>query len=280
LSVPGSSERKLAKAAQFAVDEVVIDLEDAVIAAGKDDARAAAVEALEAWGGGITAVRVNAPRSRWCHVDIVAIASVAEQPASIVVPKVESAADLAFVDRLLDGVEAASGRRDHVRVQALIETARGLANVDQIAAASARLDSLILGYADLAASLGATRELDWWLPAQHATLTAARTNGLQMIDGAYLGVEVDPGFIAAAQRVRDLGFDGKWAIHPAQVPFLQQLFAPTEDELSKARAVIDALERAALEGGAGAATLDGEMIDEAIRLQALRVLERAGSDAA
>jgi citrate lyase subunit beta/citryl-CoA lyase len=256
---------------------VVIDLEDAVIAAGKDDARAAAVKALEAWTGPTVAVRVNAPRSRWCHLDVTAVASLARQPLSIVVPKVESAGDLAFIDRLLDGVEAASGRRDPVRVQALIETARGLANVDEIAAASPRLDSLILGYADLAASLGATRELDSWLPAQHATLTAARANDLQAIDGAYLGVAVDAGFIAAARRVRDLGFDGKWTIHPAQVPSLQELFSPTEEEVSRARAVIDALESAAREGGAGAATLDGEMIDEAIRLQALRVLERTGS---
>jgi citrate lyase subunit beta/citryl-CoA lyase len=277
LSVPGSSERKLAKAAGLAADEVVVDLEDAVAAAAKDEARAATVAALEGWSGSEVAVRVNGPGTPWCHLDVAAMGALAQRPGSIVVPKVEGAGDLAFVDRLLDGVEAASGRQRPLRVQALIETAAGLARVQEIAAASQRLDALVLGYADLAASLGGARDLDAWLPAQHALVVAARSNGLQAIDGPYLGVEPDERFHAAAARARDLGFDGKWAIHPSQVPALNELFSPSEAEIERARAVVAALERAERESGQGAVSLDGEMLDEAVRAAALRVLARAGA---
>jgi len=273
LSVPGSSERKLGKAAGLAADEVVIDLEDAVAVAAKDEARAATVAALSSWRGGGVAVRVNAPGTPWCHLDIAALGGLAQLPASIVVPKVQSAGDLNFVDRLLDGVEAGSGRREPLRVQALIETAAGLARVQEIAAASPRLDALILGYADLAASLGGTRDLDAWLPAQHAIVVAARAHGLQAIDGPYLGVAPDDGFHAAAARARDLGFDGKWAIHPSQVEALNAAFTPDAGEVERARAIVAALDDAE----EGAVQLDGEMLDEAVRAAALRVLARAGA---
>jgi citrate lyase subunit beta / citryl-CoA lyase len=281
--VPASSERKLEKAPGVGADEVVIDLEDAVAPAAKDEARAAAVASLAApaWDGATVSVRVNAPRSAWCHLDIAALASLPDRPASIVVPKVESAHDLAFVERLVDGVEAAAGRTRPVRVQALIETAAGLVNVAEIASASARLDALILGYADLAASLGRNRaaqaDLDSWRPAQDAVLVAARAHGLQAIDGPHLGVAVDEAFTAAATRARDLGFDGKWAIHPSQVPTLNELFTPSAEEVQRAREVVEALKRAERDTGQGAVALDGEMLDEAVRAAALRVLARAGA---
>lgn len=270
LSVPASSERMLAKAQGLPADEVVIDLEDAVAISAKDQARAAAVDALGGWEGPPVAVRVNAPGTPWCHLDLTALGELAEPPATIVLPKVESAGDLGFVDRLLAGVEAGSGRARPLGVQALIETAAGLARVDEIAAASARLDSLILGYADLAASLGGARDLDAWLPAQHAVVVAARANDLQAIDGPHLGVEPDEAFRAAAARARDMGFDGKWVIHPSQIEAVNELFVPTGAELERARAVIAALEAA----GQGAVSLDGEMLDEAVRAAALRVLAR------
>ena len=287
LSVPGSSASMLAKAPQRGADEVVIDLEDAVATSAKDEARATVAAALAEpqYAGVRTAVRVNAPRTPWCHLDIVAIGSLAQGPASIIVPKVERAGDLAFVDRLLDGVEASAGRgRGPMRVQALIETAAGVARLDEIAGASARLDSLILGYADLSASLGraagARAELDSWRSIQDLVLVAARTQGILAIDGPYLGVSVDEGFTAAAERARDMGFDGKWAIHPAQVAALNELFTPSEDEVAHARAVIAALEDAEQSGGAGAVALDGQMLDEAVRVAALRVLARAGTASA
>jgi citrate lyase subunit beta / citryl-CoA lyase len=281
--VPASSERKLEKAPGVGADEVVVDLEDAVAPAAKDEARAAAVASLAspAWDGATVSVRVNAPRTAWCHLDITALASLPDRPASIVVPKIESAHDLAFVERLLDGVEAAAGRARPVRVQALIETAAGLVNVAAIASASTRLVALILGYADLAASLGRNRaaqaELDSWRPAQDAVLAAARAHRLQAIDGPHLGVAVDEAFTAAATRTRDLGFDGKWAIHPSQVAALNELFTPSAEEVQRAREVIEALERAERDTGQGAVALDGEMLDEAVRAAALRVLARAGA---
>jgi citrate lyase subunit beta / citryl-CoA lyase len=286
LSVPGSSQRKLEKAPGVGADEVIVDLEDAVAPSAKDGARAAAVASLAspAWDGVTVSVRVNAPRSAWCHLDVAALATVPDRPASVVVPKVQSAHDVAFVERLLDGVEAAAGRLRPLRVQALIETAAGLAHVGEIARASPRLDALILGYADLAASLGrsgaAQADLDGWRPGQDAVLVAARAHGLQAIDGPHLGVAVDEAFIAAATRARDLGFDGKWAIHPAQVATLNELFTPSAEEVQRARAVVDALARAERDTGEGAVALDGEMLDEAVRTAALRVLARAGREGA
>jgi citrate lyase subunit beta/citryl-CoA lyase len=286
LSVPASSARKLEKAPGVGADEIVVDLEDAVAPAAKDGARAAAVAALAtpAWSAVTVSVRVNAPRSAWCHLDVAALASLADRPTSIVVPKVQSAGDLAFVERLLDGVEAAAARAHPLRVQALIETAAGLAHLTEIASASERLDALILGYADLAASLGrtaaGTADLDAWRPAQDAVLVAARAHGLQAIDGPHLGVAVDAAFTASATRARDLGFDGKWAIHPAQIAALNELFTPSDEELQWARGVVETLERAERETGQGAVALDGEMLDEAVRAAALRLLARAGRDEA
>ena len=277
----------LAKAPTRGADEIVIDLEDAVATSAKDEARATVLEALREpqWQGVYCSVRVNAPRTPWCHADIVALASLGEHgvggPASIVVPKVESAGDLAFVERLLDGAEAAAGSTRPLTVQALIETAAGVSRLAEIASASPRLDGLILGYADLSASLGrsagAGAELDSWRAIQDAILIAARTNDLVAIDGPYLGISVDEGFAAAAERARDMGFDGKWAIHPAQVAALNELFTPSDEDVAHARAVIAALEEAERAGGAGAVALDGQMLDEAVRVAALRTLARAGA---
>jgi len=279
LSVPASNERKMAKALAGPADEVVFDLEDSVAVDAKDRARELLVAVLRtqpasSWRR--IAVRVNPARSPWCHRDVAALAALPDLPGSIVVPKVESAGDLAFVDRLLDGVEAASGRPRQIGVQALVETATGLANVTEIARAGERLEALLLGYADLAASLGLTaapeRRLELWLPAQQMLLVAARAAGVQAVDGPHLGVDVDDGFAAGVRRARDLGFDGKWAIHPRQLDALNEAFTPTQDEARYAGDVLAALERGRRQGGAGAALLDGQMLDEAIAVAARRVL--------
>jgi citrate lyase subunit beta/citryl-CoA lyase len=273
----------LAKAATRGADEIVIDLEDAVAISAKDEARETVVAELAEpkWRGVRVSVRVNAPRTPWCHLDIMALAALPDTPETIVVPKVESPDDMAFVERLLDGAEAAGRRTVPIGVQALIENAAGVANVTAIAASSQRLVGVILGYADLSASLGrahgAGAELDSWRAIQDAVLVAARAHDLAAIDGPYLGVKVDEDFQAAAERARDMGFDGKWAIHPAQVAALNELFMPTDDEIRQARAVIAALEEAEREGGQGAVALDGQMLDEAVRIAALRVLARAAS---
>jgi len=270
----------LAKAPARGADEIVVDLEDAVAASAKDEARETVAGALgePQWQGVRASVRVNAPRTPWCHLDVIAMASLPDAPGSLIVPKVESAGDLQFVERLLDGIESAAQPSRPMRVQALIETAAGVDRLSEIAGASARLDALVLGYADLSASLGraagAQAELDSWRAIQDAVLVAARAHDVSAIDGPYLGVAVDAGFMAAAERARDMGFDGKWAIHPAQVSALNELFTPSSEEIEHAQAVIDALEQAEREGGHGAVALDGEMLDEAIRVAALRVLAR------
>lgn len=183
--------------------------------------------------------------------------------------------------RLLAEAEAGdTGRERPLGLQALFETAAGLAAVDEIAAAGAgRLEALILGYADLAASLGRSRESaadpKSWLSVQDRLLTAARANGLQAIDGPFLGVAPDEPFFTAAVHARDLGFDGKWAIHPSQVEALGEVFRPSTEEVEQARAVLAALEQAEVVGGAGAVALDGEMLDAALAASARRLIARA-----
>lgn len=283
LSVPASDERKIATALASSADQVVLDLEDAVEPGSKDRARArlvATLRDLPDTSAARVTVRVNPAGSPWCHLDVAALAELPSLPGSLVLPKVEGPGDLTFVDRLLDGLEARAGRTRRVGVQALVETAAGVAAVSETVRARERLEAVILGYADLAASLGMVaapeRRLDLWLPVQTAVLVAARSAGVHAVDGPHLGVDVDDRFRRDAERARDLGFDGKWAIHPRQLDALNEVFTPTEDQVRHARAVLEALERAAREGGAGAVLLDGQMLDEAVAVGARSVLARAG----
>jgi citrate lyase subunit beta/citryl-CoA lyase len=283
LSVPGSSERKIQKALGLDVDELIFDLEDAVAIPAKDQARAAVVAALAGARdqAGRIAVRVNSPGSPWCHLDLIALAAADVPPASVILPKTEGPADVAFVDRLLAGVEAGAGVTRPVGVQALIETAAGLRWAPEIAASSERLETLILGYADLSVSLGrrppgpADPDGSAWDGARDAVVLAAKASGLQAIDGPYLGIAVDEPFQAAALRARELGFDGKWAIHPAQVAALNEAFTPTDDEVGRAREIVAALDAASSGQGDGAVALDGAMLDEALRQWAIGVLASA-----
>jgi len=284
LVVPAAPAAKLAKGATLAADEVVIDLEDAVVPAIKDEARAAVVEALGGeWAAESVAVRVNAIGSPWCHLDLAALVTSAREVVTAVLPKVEHPHDLAFADRLLAGAEVASGRTTRVRLLALIETAAGLQAVGELARASARLDGLILGYADLAASLGRQPGGGWagpdqWRFAQDALLVAARAAGIQAIDGPHLAIRDDEPFRAAVAHARARGYDGKWAIHPAQLEALREAFTPTDDEVAEARETLAALERAAADG-AGAVAAGDQMLDEALAVSARRVLARAGEAA-
>jgi len=279
--VPAAPAVKLAKGRGLDADEIVIDLEDAVVPAAKDEAREAVARALaEDFAAPSVAVRVNAIGTPWCHRDLAAVAASGREDVAVVLPKVEHPHDLAFADRLLDGAEAAAGREAPVRLLALIETAAGLQTVAEIACASARLDGLIVGYADLAASLGrpdGTAPAGWRF-AQDAVLVAARAAGIQAIDGPHLAVRDDDPFRAEVAHARALGFDGKWAIHPVQLEALRTAFTPTEAELREARETLAALERAA-EQGAGAVAADGRMLDEALAVSARRVLARAGEAA-
>ncbi|MCM3925107.1 CoA ester lyase, partial [Frankia sp. AiPs1] len=245
LSVPATEEKRILRSLDRGADELVFDLEDAVAPQRKDDARAllagvlAEVLAGPRAGLGVS-VRVNAIRSPWCHLDIAACVAAGDGPLSLVIPKVSDAGDLAFVERLLDGIIAATGRTAPVRVQALIESAEGLSRVSEIAAHGGRLEGLILGYADLGASLGRAPSTppQRWLYVQDQVLTAARAHGLRAIDGPYLGTADDEGLRAAAEHARELGYDGKWVIHPAQIATVRETFTAGPEEVARARAVL------------------------------------------
>jgi citrate lyase subunit beta/citryl-CoA lyase len=281
LVVPAAPAAKLAKGRALEADEVVIDLEDAVVPAAKDEAREAVVVALaESFAAPSVAVRVNAIGTPWCHLDLAAVAGCAREQVTVVLPKAESAYDLAFADRLLAGAEAAAGRTAPVRLIAIVETPAGLQSVRELAGASERLDGLLVGYADLAASLGRPSggDPESWRFAQDAVLVAARAAGIQAIDGPHLQIRDDAPFRAEVAHARALGFDGKWAIHPAQLGALLEAFTPTEAEVAEARETLAALDAAAAEG-VGAIAAGDRMLDEALAVSARRVLAQAGDGA-
>jgi len=253
----------LAKARELMADEIVIDLEDAVAIAVKAQARDLVGDVLSgprAAFGAAVAVRVNSLAGPWGEADVIELAERAGSAIdSMVIPKVEGAEDVVAVDRLLEAVGESAGA---IRLQALVETAQGLLHAGEIAAASPRLDALIIGYADLAASLGRSLGLvpEMWLYAQETVLVAARAAGVQAIDGPYLQIRDDEGLRRSAEHVRALGFDGKWAVHPGQLAIINATFTPLPEELARAEVILAAL--ADIEGR-GAVELDGEMIDEA-----------------
>ena len=270
----------LSKSIGLPVDEVVVDLEDSVAVDAKVSARQRVtcfLERTESIAPAV-AVRINPLSSPWGNDDVVELVRRAgDRISSLIVTKVEGSRDLVAVEALLDKLgEHAPG----VGLQALIETAGGLLRAGEIAGSSRRLEALILGYLDLAASLGRgvsgvgglqSQPPESWLYAQETVLVAARAHGLQTIDGPYLEIRDDAGLRVWAEHVRGLGFDGKWAVHPSQVQTISSVFTPSPEELARAQSVLDAL--AAAEGR-GAVALEGEMIDEASRKRALEVLER------
>ncbi len=274
LSVPGSSERMLSKSLRLPVDEVVADLEDSVVPEAKESARelvAVFLERAESSSPALS-VRINALDSPWGEEDVVDLVRRAgHRISSLIVTKAEGPGDVVAVEALLDKL---GQQADGVRLEALVETAAGLQHAGEIAAASPRLEALILGYLDLAASLGRApgrKPPESWLYAQETLLVAARAHGLQAIDGPYLEIKDEAGLRRWAEHVRGLGFDGKWAIHPSQLEIINAVFTPSSDELSRARSILDALAAA---GGRGAVELDGEMVDEASRKRALEIIER------
>jgi citrate lyase subunit beta/citryl-CoA lyase len=250
LTVPGDDERKLARAATIRADEVILDLEDAVPPARKDDARAIVERTLceLTFAAATVAVRVN----RGSDDDLALVRAV--QPDIVVFPKVESPDELAGAAP--------------VPAEAQIETARGLVECERIAAAPG-LEALVLGPGDLAASLGVPElTIGEGGHVDHAllrVLVAARAFGLAAIDGPYVKLDDGGGLRRAAMRSRALGYDGKWCIHPAQVETCNEIYAPTPAEVERARRIL---------GVEGVARLDGEMVDEANRRMAEAILAR------
>jgi citrate lyase subunit beta/citryl-CoA lyase len=289
LAVPGSSDRFIAKAPSVAADMVMLDLEDAVAPAEKADARArvaAAVRELD-WGSRVVGVRVNAWDGDATFRDVVDVVGKAgERLDTVMLPKVKRPEEVVALELLLDQVEREAGiAPGHVGIELLVETAEGLARVGELCAASRRVEAVVLGPADLAAALGIPTLTVGGRPAgsvvdpyQHALsviLVAARANGCQAIDGPYAGLGDEPALRAAAERSMQLGFDGKWAIHPEQVAVVNDVFSPSVEDVDRATQILDALSHAAAAEGRGAARLNGEMVDEASRQLAERVLRRS-----
>ena len=287
LSVPGSSPKMLAKGPTLPADEVFMDLEDSVAPLAKEEARANVVEALKGgdWTGKTVVVRVNGVYTEWCAHDVLHIVENAGRYLDcIMIPKVEYAHDVTFIDNLLRMIEDTTGLDKRIGLEVQIETATGITNIDEIAAASPRTETLIFGPADMSASLGlptVTAGLpmpgypgDHWHFILSRILVAARNAGLQAIDGPYLLIKDLDGFRDMAMRARALGYDGKWALHPGQIDVLNEVFTPTQDEFDKAQALLEAYRHATEVERTGAVMFGNEMIDEASRKMAEQLAAR------
>jgi malyl-CoA/(S)-citramalyl-CoA lyase len=286
LAVPGSNTSFIDKAADSAADFVFLDLEDAVAPADKEQARRNVIEALRdidwAGKGKAISVRINGLDTHYMYRDVIDVMEQAgEHLHTILVPKVGVPADLYCVETLVAQVEQAKGYQHKVGIEALIETALGMANVEAIAAAPGRLEALHFGVADYAASnrartvsiggLNPNYPGDQWHFALSRLIVACRAYGLRPIDGPFGDYSDPDGFRASARRAAALGCEGKWAIHPSQVELANEVFSPPEAEVDRARRIIDALRQAEAQGK-GAASVDGKMIDAASERMAQTVI--------
>ncbi len=296
LSVPGSSEKMMGKAPNLGADMVFLDLEDAVAPLEKEAARDKVVKAINDldWGDIVLCVRVNAWDTKWTYRDVIhVVENSSERLDEIMLPKVQCAADVQALDMLLTQIEETTGRKSQVGIEPQIETARGLINVEEICAASPRLETIVFGPADFAASTempvltGGVQIAEY--PGDHfhyvfsKILMAGRANSLQVIDGPYLKIRELDALRDYAMRTRILGYDGKWALHPDQVKVINEVFTPTQEQFDHAIDLLEAYEKATTEGDAGerkgAVMFGDEMIDEASRKMATKFLrrgERAG----
>ncbi|HET6916118.1 MAG TPA: CoA ester lyase [Acidimicrobiales bacterium] len=292
-SVPGSSEKFLAKAPTLSADMFFLDLEDAVAPLEKEAARQKVVSAIreQEWGDAVMCVRVNAWDTKWTYGDVIEVVSNAgTRLDEIMLPKVQNAAQVVAMDLLLTQVEINAGLpAGHIGIEAQIETAQGLINVEEICAASPRLETVILGPVDFSASMGMPSLSGGLLIPEYPgdyfhyvfmkILMAGRANNLQVIDGPYVKVRDPEGFREYATRTQILGFDGKWSLHPDQLAILNEVFSPTQEQFDRAWEVLDAYRQATEGDRKGAVMLGDEMIDEASRKVAVTLVargERAG----
>jgi citrate lyase subunit beta/citryl-CoA lyase len=268
LYLPASNERAVQKARTIPADALILDLEDAVAPeaklAAREQARAAVAGA--AFGERLVTIRVNGLNSQWHEDDLAAAA--AARPHAVVVPKVNSAADVRRVESALDGTDVA--------IWAMIETPMAVLAASEIAAASQRLTTFVLGTNDLLSELRAQHTPDRaaLLPALAQCVLAARAHGTEVLDGVYNDVRDPDGFLAECRQARVLGFDGKTLIHPNQVEPCNTAFAPSADQLEHARAVIAAFE-VSLRAGKGVATVNGRLIENLHVADARRVIAYA-----
>ncbi len=284
LAVPGSNPRFLEKARGLPADEVFLDLEDAVAPAAKTAARRNVVAALREgdWGGKIRVVRVNALDTEWTYRDVIEVVEGAGANLDcLMLPKVQDAGHVQWLDRLLTQIEKAAGLPvGRIGIEAQIEDALGMENIREIAASSPRLETLVYGPGDFMASINMKSLVVGEQPpgydvgdAYHyilmRILLAARAHGLQAIDGPYFNVRDTEAFTRAARRSAALGFDGKWVLHPGQIDAANEVYAPDQDDYDHAELILDAYDYYTTVHQRGAAMLGDEMIYEASRKMAL-----------
>ena len=286
---PGSRPAIFEKMAGSAADVINIDLEDSVAPSDKDSARQNVIQATGDvdWGNKTLSVRINGLDTPYWYRDVVdLLENASERLDQIMIPKVGNAADIYAVDALVSAIEAAKGRKKRIAFEVIIESAAGIAHVEEIAAASPRLQAMSLGAADFAASMGmattgigGTQEgyymlregqkywSDPWHWAQTAIVAACRTHGVLPVDGPFGDFSDDEGFRAQALRSATLGMVGKWAIHPKQVALANEVFTPSEAAVQEAREILAAMEEAKAKGE-GATVYKGRLVDIASIKQA------------
>ena len=302
LAVPGSQPQMFEKAAQSKADVVFLDLEDAVAPDDKVQARKNIIQAIGDidWGTKSLSVRINGLDTHFMYRDVVDILEQASDRLDLImIPKVGTASDVYAVDMLCTQVETAQGRKKRVGFELIIETALGMQNVDKIAAASKRNESLHFGVADYAASTRArtttigganadyavlteplddgSRSVHWgdmWHYAIARVVVASRANGLRPVDGPFGNFSDPDAFKAAGMRAAVLGCEGKWAIHPSQISLANEVMTPSEVEVTRARRILEAMKQAEQQGK-GAVSLDGRLIDYASIRQAEVLVSKA-----
>lgn len=272
LSVPGSSEKMVAKAAAMNVDFVFLDLEDAVAPSEKRPSRKKIVDALNSldWGKKTRCVRINDLTTEYAYEDIIEVVEGARENLDIIMlPKAMSAADVKFVDKLLTMMEKKLGLNKRIGIEVLIEEVEAMMNVEEIAAASPRLEALIFGMGDYSASQGVSlKDIggasgypgDIWHYQRQRMTIAARANGIDAVDGPYADFRSPDAYREECRRAMILGMVGKWAIHPSQVEIAQDVFSPDPADVARARAMMKAYDEA-LAQGLGAVQYEGKMID-------------------
>jgi citrate lyase subunit beta / citryl-CoA lyase len=285
LAVPGSNPRFLEKAQGLPADQVFLDLEDAVAPLAKEKARQLIVDALNQgdWAGKTRVVRVNDWSSQWTYRDVITVVEGAGASLDcLMLPKVQDAGQVTALDLLLTQIEKTMGLPvGRIGIEAQIENARGLVNVDAIAAASPRTETIVFGPADFMASINMRSLVVGEQPPGYPAdayhymlmriLIAARSQGLQAIDGPYLQIRNADGFAEVARRSAALGYDGKWVLHPDQIAAANEIFSPSQEDYDHAELILDAYDWYTSEAGGakGSAMLGDEMIDEASRKMAL-----------
>ncbi|MDQ3505613.1 MAG: CoA ester lyase [Actinomycetota bacterium] len=290
LAVPGSSPRFLEKAKSLNSDQVFLDLEDACAPLAKPGARKNIVAALNegGWGERLRVVRVNDWTTHWTYRDVIEVVEGAGANLDcIMLPKVADAAQVQALDILLTQIEKTNGLEvGRIGIEAQIETAQGLINVNDIAFASPRIEAIIFGPADFMASINMKSLVVGALHPDYPgdpfhyilmqILMAARARGVHAIDGPFLQVRDVPAFEEVARRSAMLGFDGKWVLHPGQIEAANEIYAPSQEEYDHAELILDAYEHATSEAGGqkGSAMLGDEMIDEASAKMALVIASK------